>query len=74
MSFDFVLIRTSTFMFLLFSNYKLICFNLSVCYLFFFITNIFGACHNCMYPSHVFIYSLLVSLKQNILCLLLFKC
>ena len=59
-------------MFLLFSNNKLICFNPSVCYLFFFIANVFGACHNCTYPSHVFIYSLLVSLKQNILCLLLF--
>lgn len=52
-------------MFLVFSNNKLICFNPSVCYLFFSIANIFVACHNCMYPSHVFIYSLLFSLKQK---------
>jgi hypothetical protein len=59
-------VRVHLCFFFLFSNNKLVSFNPWVCYLFFFIANIFGACHNCMYPSHVFIYSLRVSLKHKI--------
>jgi hypothetical protein len=57
---DFVLI--CTFLFVLFSNNKLVNILTHQCAIYVSST----ACHNSVYPSHVFSYSLLVSLKHKI--------